>query len=277
MNFWLAPAKLNLFLHIVGRRADGYHELQTVFQLIDWYDKIEFQSNPAGEIMRLPANPEIDESADLSVLAAKRLQTAYGVSEGVSITLKKSIPVGSGLGGGSSDAATTLLALNQIWNLNLSVAELSAISRELGADVAVFLHGKTAWGEGIGDCLTTIDVPPSFYVVAVPQVTVSTRRVYQNANFSHFQKSVPRKTFDFTMLQNDLEESACSLYPSVQHTLQQLRRFGPARMSGSGGAVFLPVESIAEGNEILAQLPKQWIKKVCKGIPVSPSSMDANP
>ena len=276
MSLWLAPAKLNLFLHIVGRRVDGYHELQTVFQLIDWYDEIEFQSDPAGEIVRLPAIPEIDEAVDLAVQAAKRLQAAYGVSEGVRITLKKLIPVGSGLGGGSSDAATTLLALNQIWNLNLGINELSAIGRDLGADVTFFLHGTTAWGEGIGDCLTTVDLPPTWYVVAVPQVVVSTRIVYENAHFSRFRKPVPYETVDFAALHNDLEESACSLYPAVQHTLQQLRRFGPARMSGTGGAVFLPVESIAEGNKILAQLPDQMIKKICKSIPVSPSLMKAN-
>ena len=276
MKLWLAPAKLNLFLHIVGRRADGFHEMQTVFQLIDWHDELEIQSCSTGEIVRLPAIPEIDESADLAVRAAQRLKAAYGVSEGVRIRLKKLIPVGGGLGGGSSDAATTLLALNQIWHLNLNVNELSAIGRELGADVAVFLHGTTAWGEGIGDCLTTIDLPSACYVVAVPRVVVSTRSVYENAKFSHFRKPVPRDTVEFTALHNDLEESACSLYPAVQYALQQLRRFGPARMSGSGGAVFLPVESTAEGNEILAQLPDQLIKKICKGIPVSPSSMEAN-
>lgn len=266
MKVWHAPAKLNLFLHVAGRRSNGYHEVQTVFQLVDWSDHLSFEQRTDGLIERIPEIPCLSNSNDLAVKAAKKLQEISNTKLGVRIYLEKKIPIGSGLGGGSSDAATTLIALNKYWQLDLSTEELSQIGSSIGADVAVFVNGFTAWGEGIGDELTPIEIPECYYVIVVPPIQVSTHRVYENANFTRFRNRIKNRDRLPDKLANDLEETACKLYPQVGDALQWLRQFGPARMSGSGGAVFLEVENQPCGEDILAELPDNYTGQVCKGI-----------
>ncbi len=255
---WPAPAKLNLFLHVTGRRPDGYHLLQSVFQFLDYGDRLRFEVTDDGRISRRGALPGVSEEQDLAVRAARLLQQAGGGRRGATVALEKRIPLGGGLGGGSSDAATTLLALNRLWDVRLSPTELAALGLRLGADVPVFVHGHAAWAEGVGEVLTPLDPPESWYVVLAPPVSVSTARVYE---------AFDRDTLDLTALgapitirgfhagrtRNDLEPVACALYPEVAAALRWLRGFGPARMSGSGGCLFLAVESADRGREILAR------------------------
>jgi 4-diphosphocytidyl-2-C-methyl-D-erythritol kinase len=176
---WPAPAKLNLFLHVLGRRADGYHELQTVYQLIDLADRLAIEPRADGAIQRLEGPREVPEADDLCVRAARRLQAEGGVRAGADIRLRKRIPIQGGLGGGSSDAATTLVALNEIWGLGFDAARLASLGRELGADVPFFVHGQSAWGEGVGERLTPVDLPPRHFAVIYPGVGVRTAEVFQ--------------------------------------------------------------------------------------------------
>lgn len=264
-----APAKLNLFLHITGRRDNAYHELQTLFQLIDWQDTIDLLPTSDGQIKRLNSVPGVANSEDLSVRAAKLLRRRYPGPEGINIRLHKKIPIGSGLGGGSSDAASTLLAANQIWQLGLDCNKLVEIGSTLGADVAVFIKGKTAWGEGIGEVLTKVNLSSRNYVVVVPPVAVSTQRVYREYRRKTFRKKINFGIFQRSSTFNDLEESACRLYPEVAQTLEWLRQKGNAKMSGSGGAVFLEIQDLRQGKEILADLPPGCQGRICRGLEVS--------
>ena len=268
-----APAKLNLFLHITGRLDNAYHEIQTLFQLIDWQDTIDFDSTPDGQINRLESVPGVPEFEDLSVRAAQLLRQRYPGPEGINIRLCKNIPIGSGLGGGSSDAASTLLAANQFWQLGLDCNQLAEIGSTLGADVAIFVKGKSAWGEGIGDVLTNISTSSRNYVVVVPPVTVSTQRVYREYRRKTFRKKINFEIYQQSSTFNDLEEPACRLYPEVAQTLQWLRQRGNAKMSGSGGAVFLEIQDLRQGEEILADLPPGCQGRICRGLEVSSAAI----
>jgi len=253
MNVWPAPAKLNLFLHVVGRRSDGYHELQTLFQLLDYSDSLRFSLRTDGVITRrggtgLPAD-------DLTVRAARTLQVFAGVSAGVDIDLEKRIPVGAGLGGGSSDAATVLLALNELWGVNADTSVLAGLGLELGADVPFFLHGCSAWAEGVGDKLTTVSVPPALYCVLLPPVSVSTAAVFADPELTRTTPRIRIPTLFTGDLRNDLETVTCRLYPQVAQSLAWLGQFGDARMTGSGSGLFVAVPDRASGEAILAQAP----------------------
>ena len=262
----MAPAKINLFLHVVGKLDNGYHELQTVFQLIDWYDELHFEATGDGRIQRFTDSPyDVAESDDLTFRAAHALRNRYAGPEGVEIRVKKNIPVASGLGGGSSDAAATLTALNDLWNLNLSIDELASVGSKIGADVPVFVHGKNAWGEGVGDQIREISIPRRRYVIVVPTVHVSTRRVFRESAITSFRRKNFEREFLHAETANDLEDAACRIYPEVEVTLRWLREFGDARMSGSGGAVFLSVKSESHGREILAEIPSGCRGRICSG------------
>ena len=262
---WLAPAKVNLFLHVVGRFDDGYHELQTVFQLIDWYDELQFEKNDTGNISRTGVTEGIPQSEDLTVRAALALRRRCPGSQGVTIGLKKHIPIGSGLGGGSSDAATTLIALNTLWNLNLGLEELNEIAVDLGADVAVFLRGKNAWAEGCGEILSDIALQQRLYLVIVPDVEVSTALVYKECRKSEYYPKIAKERLFQETVGNSLEGPACRLYPEVAKLLEWLRSFGASpRMSGSGGAVFIESDDEAQTQAILSQLSPRYRARVCK-------------
>lgn len=275
---FLAPAKINLFLHITGRRNDGYHTLQSVFQLLDFYDTLHIKATKISEIKRINDISGVPQSQCLCSLAANALQQHTGCKLGVEYSLDKHIPMGGGLGGGSSDAATMLLALNQLWQLNLSRSELMQIGLKLGADVPVFIFGQNAWAEGIGEQLTAIDLPHQYhnqyYVVLTPQVHVSTAQIFANSALTRDTK--PLKIADFSrglnlgtdssLFRNDLEAVVCKEYQAVASTLEWLKSYGKARMSGSGASVFVAVDSKQEADEILASKPENTTGFVAKGL-----------
>ena len=275
---FLAPAKINLFLHITGQRADGYHTLQSVFQLLDFYDTIHLKPTQTSEIKRVNDIANVPANQDLCVLAAFALQQATGCTHGVEIAVEKRIPMGGGLGGGSSDAATVLLALNHLWKLHLSRETLMQIGLKLGADVPVFIFGQAAWAEGVGEQLTAIKLAPQasnrHYVVLTPQIHVATAQVFANSALTKDTK--PLKIADFSrdvnldsnavIFKNDLEAVVCKEFPAVASALKWLGQFGQARMSGSGASVFVAVNSKQVADELLAKKPANMTGFVAKGM-----------
>ncbi|HEY8681731.1 MAG TPA: 4-(cytidine 5'-diphospho)-2-C-methyl-D-erythritol kinase [Rhodanobacter sp.] len=268
---WPAPAKLNLFLRIVGRRADGYHELQTVFRLLDWGDEIRLRVNDDGEIRRLHDVPGVAESTDLVLRAARLLQQHAGISAGADIELVKRIPMGGGLGGGSSDAATVLLALNELWALHLDEDALAELGRQLGADVPVFVRGRSAWAEGIGEQLTPLSLPRRHYVVLDPHEPVPTAALFQA---SELTRNAPRATISSFVsgetIENAFAPAVRARHPRVAAALDWLGGFGQARLSGSGGCVFLEAKSFDRAVAIAAQCPAAFTAQVVAGVDVSP-------
>jgi len=263
---WPAPAKLNLFLHVVGRRADGYHLLQTVFRLIDLVDWIEFSPREDSAIRLAEPLPGVPEDADLTVRAARLLQEAGAVRTGVTIRVAKRIPIGGGLGGGSSDAATTLIALNERWDAGLSRAELSALAVRLGADVPFFLLGRNAFAEGIGERLTPLDLGPAWYVVITPQVAVSTREIFSSTALTRDTKPLTITAFFAGLGRNDLEPVVCGRFPQVARALEWLKGFGDARMSGSGASVFAAFRTESEARAVVARIPGEWCGIAVRGL-----------
>ena len=271
---FLAPAKINLFLHITGQRADGYHTLQSVFQLLDFYDTLHLKPTQNGEIKRLNEIDGVPASQDICALAARALQQKTGCRFGVEYSIDKRIPMGGGLGGGSSDAATMLLALNQLWQLNLSRDEMMQVGLGLGADVPVFIFGQNAWAEGVGEQLTAIKTSEQYYVVLTPAIHVSTAQVFANSTLTRDTK--PLKIADFSrdayldskseIFKNDLEAVVCKGFPAVASTLNWLKQYGQAKMSGSGASVFIALNSKAKADEILAQKPANVAGFVAKGL-----------
>lgn len=267
---WPAPAKLNLFLHVVGRRDDGYHLLQTVFRLIDLSDTLEFAPRADGEVHLATPIPGVPEDEDLVVRAARALReaagTAAGVTTGATIRVEKRIPIGGGLGGGSSDAATTLIALNELWGARLPRSELARLALGLGADVPFFLVGRNAFAEGIGEVLTPLDLAPAWYVVITPQVAVSTREIFASNALTRNTKPLKITAFFAGQGRNDLEAETCRRYPQVAQALRWLKAFGDARMSGSGSSVFAAFGSEREARAVAAQIPGTWRGVAVRGL-----------
>lgn len=256
---FIAPAKINLFLHITGQRQDGYHLLQTVFQLLDHGDTITLKPTQSNSIKRKHDVPGIPEHDDLCIRAAKALQQASHCTQGVEISIDKQIPMGGGLGGGSSDAATVLMALNYLWDLKLTRQALMDIGIKLGADIPFFIYGQNAWAEGIGEKLSPISLPTKYYVVLTPQVHVSTAKIFAHSRLTKESKTL--KIADFSngayanLFRNDLEKVVCSEFTAVASALKWLNQFGEARMSGSGASVFVGLDSIKAAQAVLAQKP----------------------
>jgi len=265
-----APAKLNLFLHITGRRPDGYHLLQSVFRLIDRHDTLHLRPTADGTIRRIKDVHGVSAEQDLCIRAAKLLQQHTGCRRGVEIDLEKHLPMGGGLGGGSSDAATVLLALNRLWQLHLPRSELLELGLRLGADVPIFVLGQNAWAEGIGEQLHPIILPPAWYVVLTPDIHVATAQVFASQELT--RNTIPAKMAAFFkgFGHNDLEPVVCRQYPAVASTLEWLRQFGDARMSGSGASVFLECESEAEAQRVFALKPEQVAGFVAQGLDKHP-------
>jgi 4-diphosphocytidyl-2-C-methyl-D-erythritol kinase len=268
---WPAPAKLNLFLHIVGRRADGYHRLQTVFQLLDWGDTIRLRVREDGVISRVAGLENVAAEDDLVVRAARALQSASGCKFGADIAVEKRIPAGAGLGGGSSDAATVLVALNMLWNTRLSADALAEIGRKLGADVPVFVRGRSAWAEGVGDELTAIDLPPRHFVIVDPQIAVSTAALFQAPELT---RDTPPTTISRYLAgmetANAFAPVARRRFPRVAAALDWLGRFGEARLSGSGGCGFAAVASQRDAEDIVRQCPPPFRAWTVRGVNRSP-------
>ena len=265
-----APAKLNLFLHITGRRGDGYHLLQTVFRLIERHDTLHLRVTNDGSISRPGDVPGVPEAQDLCVRAARLLQQHTQSRLGVEIRLDKRLPMGGGLGGGSSDAATVLLALNRLWQLDLTRTELLALALQLGADVPVFVFGRNAWAEGIGEQLQAMTLPAAWYVVLTPAVHVATAQVFASKQLT--RDTIPAKMAAFFkgFGHNDLEPVACSQHPEVAEALAWLKQFGDARMSGSGASVFLECDSEIEARRVYALKPEKIAGFVAQGLDQHP-------
>lgn len=259
-----APAKLNLFLHVVGRRADGYHLLQSAFMLLDWHDTLHFERRPAGRLSREDLGAALPED-DLAIRAARALQQAAGCAEGAHIQVLKRVPAEAGMGGGSSDAATTLLALNRLWGLGLALPALERIGLALGADVPFFLRGRNAWVEGIGERLTPIELPPARFVVVKPPRGLATRSIFAHPALKRSSVGATISGFaadPWCFGHNDLEPVARQLEPQVAESLEYLSRQGlRARMTGSGSAVFalLPPDNVP--GQVLAQAPARWARE----------------
>ena len=267
---WPAPAKLNLFLHVTGRRADGYHELQTLFQLIDLCDTVAITVREDGQIERPVGPPQVPCEADLTVRAARALQSATGTRLGASLKVRKRIPEGGGLGGGSSDAATTLLALNEMWGCGLSLSELASLSRPLGADVPVFVQGSSAWAEGVGERLTPVTLPAKWYVVIYPGVAVSTREVFQSPELTRNSPLITIRAFFESGGRNDCEPVVRARAPQVAEALEWLARFAPARLTGTGSCVFSACGSAGDAERLAARVPDRWMSFVAQGLNASP-------
>jgi 4-diphosphocytidyl-2-C-methyl-D-erythritol kinase len=271
---WPAPAKLNLFLHIIGRRPDGYHELQSCFQFVDLCDEIAIEVRTDCEIRRLTPVAGVAEEADLCVRAAQALQKAAGIALGASISLRKRIPIGGGLGGGSSDAATVLVALNHLWRVNLAPEELAALGLKLGADVPVFVRGRAAWAEGVGERITPLYPPQApaetHYLILKPNVFVSTAEVFQDPELTRNSPPITINGFLTSGGRNDCWNVVRRRYPEVARAFEWLSRFGPVRLTGTGACVFLACESESRGREILREVPPAWTGFLARGLNDSP-------
>ena len=267
---WPAPAKLNLFLHVIGRRADGYHELQTLFQLIDLCDTVAISVREDGQIERPVGPPGVPGETDLTVRAARALQSATGTRLGAKLEVHKRIPLGGGLGGGSSDAATTLLGLNELWSCGLSVSELAALARPLGADVPVFVQGSSAWAEGVGERLTPVTLPARWYVIIHPGVAVSTQEVFQSPELTRNSPLITLHAFFESGGRNDCEPVVRSGSPQVAEALEWLARFAPAHLTGTGSCVFSACRSASEAERLAARVPDRWRSFVARGLNSSP-------
>ena len=265
-----APAKLNLFLHVIGRRSDGYHLLQTAFRLIDLCDWLSFSPRPDGEITLAREIPGVSADEHLAVRAARLLQAETGTGAGVAIDLEKNIPIGGGLGGGSSDCATTLAALDALWGLNLGSERLAEMGVSLGADVPFFLYGRNAFGEGIGERLTALELPRAWYVVLVPPVAVSTRAIFAAPELTRNSKTIKISGFSAGFGRNDLEPVVCRRHPEVAEHLEWLRRFGDARMSGSGACVFAEFAAEREARSVHSRMPADMRGFVVRGLDRQP-------
>lgn len=263
-----SPAKLNLFLHVTGRRADGYHTLQTLFQLLDYGDTLHFADSPT-----LSLTPELAGVApadNLIMRAARLLQRATGCNRGAAITLDKRLPMGGGIGGGSSNAATALLALNKLWDLRLSLAELATLGLQLGADVPVFVRGRSAWAEGVGEHLEPVDLPARNYLILVPPCQVSTALIFSQQALTRNSSAITIAAFLREGGRNDCEAVVRQLYPEVAFALDWLSNFAPARMTGTGACVFASFAERGAANAVLQQLPAGYTGFVAQGVNLSP-------
>lgn len=267
---WPAPAKLNLFLHVVGRRPDGYHQLQTVFQLLDLADTVTVALRADGRIERAAVSYGVAAEEDLAVRAARALQSATGWRGGASLRVTKRIPLGGGLGGGSSDAATVLVALNTLWDCGLSLDELAALGLPLGADVPVFVQGSSAWAEGVGERLTPVELPEAWYVIIHPGVAVGTREIFQSPELTRNSPLLTIRAFFESGGRNDCEPVVRARFPAVAEALEWLGRLAPARLTGTGSCVFATCASAIDAERLAARVPDRWRSYVARGLNRSP-------
>jgi 4-diphosphocytidyl-2-C-methyl-D-erythritol kinase len=271
---FLAPAKLNLFLHVVNKRTDGYHNIQTVFQLISLYDHIFIKTNTSGNVRRISDHHGIQEYDDLTIKAAQILKPFCENQSGADIFIKKNIPMGGGLGGGSSDAAATLIALNALWQCHLSQKELQELALKLGADVPFFVFGQNAWAEGIGEKLTPFSIAMRYYLVIAPNETVSTREVFESLELT--KDRIPLKIagfsdeLDLKNLANDLEKGVLKKFKGISVAFDWLNQFGQAKMTGSGSCIFIPLNTKDIGKEILEKKPQDTIGFIVRGLDSHP-------
>lgn len=254
----LAPAKLNLFLHVVGRRPDGYHLLQTAFRLLDWGDRLDFRVRRDGALRRMNEVPGVAEADDLVIRAARLLQARSGCTLGADITVHKQLPMGGGLGGGSSDAATTLLALNHLWGTGLTREALQALGLTLGADIPFFIYGRDAFAEGVGERFQPLTLPEAWYVILSPGVSVPTSEIFSAGELTRNTEPIKIADFAASTTRNDLQPVACNRYPEVAAAIDWLAQHAPARMTGSGACVFAQAADEADAERIVRNCPARW-------------------
>ncbi len=262
----LSPAKLNLMLHITGQRDNGFHNLQTVFQLVGLYDELNFMVTESNQVKRVSGNEAVKEQDDLIVKSAKFLKHKHSINQGVEISIKKNIPMGGGLGGGSSNAATTLIVLNKLWNLNLSLEKLLHYGQQLGADIPFFIFGQNAWAEGTGNVLTPLKLPKKWFFVLHPQVFVSTEQIFSSKHLTRDSHPIKIRAFLEGDGKNVCEPIACELYPEIQKAINWLNQYSPARMTGTGACIFSAFDSFEEANAVKLKLPKKWKGFVAEGL-----------
>jgi len=274
-DYWPAPAKLNLMLRIVGRRTDGYHLLQTVFQFLDIGDRIGFKVRQDDRICRVNALPGVTEECDLAIRAAKLLQMHCGTTLGVEIHLEKHLPMGAGLGGGSSDAATTLTVLNRLWDARCSMDQLAELGLKLGADVPVFIRRRSAWGEGIGEKLEPLELPCPWYLILVPPCHVSTAGIFSDPDLTRNSPRIRIRDFLAGSVQNDCLSVVCRRYPPVQEAMQWLGRYSSARLTGTGAAVFASFEDEVRLRQVYKEVPARYRSFIARGLNRSPLDDDS--
>lgn len=267
---WPAPAKLNLFLHITGRREDGYHLLQTVFQFLDFGDELVFTPREDGRIQRLTEIAGVPAEQDLVVRAAKLLKHEAGLDAGVDLEINKRLPMGGGLGGGSSDAATTLVALNRIWDCGLTLAQLAKLGLQLGADVPVFIRGQAAWAEGVGEELIPVELPEAWFVVLIPPVNVSTAKVFSDPQLIRDCPTITIRDFLAGAGDNVCEPLVRTHYPQVDAALSDLSKYAASRMTGTGACVFAAFEQEQQARAAWDGLKGHWQGFVARGLNRSP-------
>tara|TARA_B110000444_G_scaffold240710_1_gene256317 strand:- start:35 stop:922 length:888 start_codon:yes stop_codon:yes gene_type:complete len=261
-----SPAKINLFLHITGQRDNGYHDLQTIFQLLDFGDNLTFYPNESGKI-HLNGNIDgVDEKNNLIVRAAKLLQSSTGCSKGCTIELDKKLPLGAGLGGGSSNAATSLVALNALWECGLATDVLAELGKKLGADVPVFIYGQSAFAEGIGEILTPMELPKKWFLVVTPDCQVSTEEIFSHPQLTRNSSPIKIRALSEGQYRNDCQKVVVSLYPAVEKALKWAENFAAPLMTGTGASVFCSFDNQAEANRALAELPEKWSGFVAKSM-----------
>ncbi len=269
-SLWPAPAKLNLFLHITGRREDGYHLLQSVFQFLDYGDEIAIEVREDGVIRRLSELPGVPEEQDLVIRAARLLRERSGCGLGADIRVLKRLPMGGGLGGGSSDAATVLVALNRLWGLNLGEDELAELGLSLGADVPVFVRGRAAWAEGVGEHLLPVELPEPWFLVIAPAVTVATAAVFNDPELTRDCPPITIRDFLEGRGGNVCEALVRKRHPEVDEAMQWLGRYAEPRLTGTGGCLFARFDDEAAAREVLSRLPDGWQGFVAQGKNRSP-------
>jgi len=278
-KFWPAPAKLNLFLQITGLRDDGYHNLQTVFQFLDVGDRLRLVQRDDGKILRKTDTEGVKAEDDLVVKAAKALQAVTGTDKGADIYVQKILPMGGGVGGGSSDAATTLVILNHLWETGLDVAALAEVGLTLGADVPIFIHGHAAFAQGIGEQIEEISPVEPWYLVVHPDVHVTTSEIFNNSQLTRdcpairicdLQIGTANEAEKFDELGNVFEPIVAKQHPEIAEVIQHLRKYSNARLTGTGACVFAAFESKEAAQDVLAKLPDHWTAFVAKGLNRSP-------
>jgi 4-diphosphocytidyl-2-C-methyl-D-erythritol kinase len=269
-EIWPAPAKLNLFIHVLGRRDDGYHDIQTVFQFLDFGDRLSFDSSANGRIHRPAGAVGVSEDEDLVTNAARLLQRETGCREGASIRVDKRLPMQAGLGGGSSDAATTLHALNHLWSLKLGTAELAELGGRLGADVPVFVAGVAAWAEGRGDRLQPVELPEPWFLVVRPPCEVSTADIYGAPELARNSGPIDLEAYLAGAGRNDFEPVVCARHPEVAEALRWLACYGESRLTGTGACVFAAFEDEHAARAAHDRVPDGWQAFVARGRSRSP-------
>lgn len=271
-----SPAKLNLFLYITGKRSDGYHELQTLFQFLDFGDTLSFKIRDDRDIVLLDPIENVPTEQNLIYRAAKLLQETTACQKGIEIGIQKNIPMGAGLGGGSSNAATVLVALNRLWQTNLALSELAEIGLSLGADVPIFVQGFAAFAEGVGEKLTPCAPAEKWYLVVKPNVSISTAAIFTHPDLT---RNTPKRTIEqclFDPWSNDCEKIVKDLYPEVEESLAWLLKYAPSRLTGTGACVFAEFDRKADALNALQQLPKHVLGFVAQGQNISPLHQTLN-